>query len=73
MATSRDRYIALQDDVAEGWTLGSTLTYIGLGILAPTKSTPSITTNGTIADFSDLYVHCLPSAIPGPFAYTVQT
>jgi hypothetical protein len=31
----RDAYIAVQDDLPEGWTLGSTLSYIGLGALAP--------------------------------------
>ncbi|CAO2650918.1 Nn.00g092150.m01.CDS01 [Neocucurbitaria sp. VM-36] len=36
----RDAYIAVQDDMPEGWTLGSTLSYIGLGALAP-NSRPS--------------------------------
>jgi hypothetical protein len=31
----RDAYVAVQDDMPEGWTLGSTLNYIGLGMLAP--------------------------------------
>ncbi|KAF2190564.1 DUF1741-domain-containing protein [Zopfia rhizophila CBS 207.26] len=31
----RDAYVAVQDDMPEGWTLGSTLNYIGLGVLAP--------------------------------------
>ncbi|ENI05489.1 hypothetical protein COCC4DRAFT_81118 [Bipolaris maydis ATCC 48331] len=31
----RDAYVAVQDDMPEGWTLGSTLSYIGLGALAP--------------------------------------
>lgn len=41
-ATLRDAYVAVQDDMPEGWTLGSTLNYIGLGVLAPTSrpSTP---------------------------------
>ena len=34
---SRNSYVAVQEDVAEGWTVGSTLTYIGLGVLAPSK------------------------------------
>lgn len=34
---SRNAYIAIQEDVAEGWTVGSTLAYIGLGALAPSK------------------------------------
>lgn len=34
---SRNLYVAIQEDVAEGWTVGSTLAYIGLGVLAPSK------------------------------------
>ena len=34
---SRNFYVAVQEDVAEGWTVGSTLSYIGLGVLAPSK------------------------------------
>ena len=37
---SRDRYVAIQEDITEGWNLSSALTYIGLGVLAPTKPTP---------------------------------
>lgn len=33
----RDAYVAIQDDMPEGWTLGSTLNYIGLGALAPSS------------------------------------
>ncbi|KAF1942030.1 DUF1741-domain-containing protein [Clathrospora elynae] len=33
----RDAYVAVQDDMPEGWTLGSTLNYIGLGALAPSS------------------------------------
>lgn len=33
----RNSYVTLQEDVAEGWTVGSTLAYIGLGVLAPSK------------------------------------
>ena len=33
----RSSYVALQEDAAEGWTVGSTLTYIGLGVLASSK------------------------------------
>ncbi|KAF2470707.1 DUF1741-domain-containing protein [Lindgomyces ingoldianus] len=41
--TMRDAYVAIQDDMPEGWTLGSTLNYIGLGVLAPGSrpSTPA--------------------------------
>ncbi|KAH6618993.1 hypothetical protein C7974DRAFT_40293 [Boeremia exigua] len=31
----RDAYVAIQDDVPEAWSLGSTLRTIGLGVLAP--------------------------------------
>ena len=33
----RDAYVAVQDDMPEGWSLGSTLSYIGLGALAPSS------------------------------------
>ena len=33
--TLRDAYVAVQDDMPEAWSLGSTLSYIGLGALAP--------------------------------------
>lgn len=38
---SRNVYVAIQEDVAEGWTVGSTLAYIGLGALAPSKGAAS--------------------------------
>ena len=41
LSLSRDRYVAVQEDVAEGWNLSSALTYIGLSILAPTKALAS--------------------------------
>jgi hypothetical protein len=31
---ARSRYIAIQDDLPEGWSIGGTLAYIGLGALA---------------------------------------
>ena len=37
-ANSRNKYVAFQDDLPEGWNLSTTLTYIGLGVLAPVKS-----------------------------------
>ncbi|KAF2005067.1 DUF1741-domain-containing protein [Amniculicola lignicola CBS 123094] len=41
-ASMRDAYVAVQEDMPEGWTVGSTLNYIGLGVLAPSSrpSTP---------------------------------
>jgi len=42
----RDAYVAMQDDMPEGWSLGSTLNYFGLGMLAPT-SRPTTPTRST--------------------------
>ena len=36
----RDRYVSVQDDTPTGWSLGGTLSYIGLGSLAGAKPTP---------------------------------
>ncbi|KAH0289544.1 DUF1741-domain-containing protein [Aureobasidium namibiae CBS 147.97] len=33
----RDQYVAIQDDVPEAWSIGGTLSYIGLGALAGAK------------------------------------
>ncbi|KAI4274610.1 MAG: hypothetical protein L6R35_006330, partial [Caloplaca aegaea] len=49
---SRDKYVAIQEDIEEGWTLSSTLKYIGLGVLAPSRSStptpnPPSNTEGT--------------------------
>ncbi|KAI9799259.1 MAG: hypothetical protein M1833_004137 [Piccolia ochrophora] len=39
---ARDRYVEIQDDVPEGWTLNSTLSYLGLGALTQTtKAAPA--------------------------------
>lgn len=55
---SRNRYVVIKEDVAEGWNLSSTLKYIGLGILAPARPMPISTTKPDEAkkDFSDLWV-----------------
>lgn len=52
----RDAYVAVQDDVPEGWTLGSTLSYIGLGALAPGSrpSTPTPAPDETKSLFAAL-------------------
>jgi hypothetical protein len=52
----RDAYVAVQDDLPEGWTLGSTLNYIGLGALAPGSrpSTPTPAADETKSLFSAL-------------------
>jgi hypothetical protein len=41
----RDAYVAVQEDMPEPWSLGSTLSYIGLGVLSPT-SRPTTPTPG---------------------------
>ena len=33
----RDGYVAIQEDIAEGWTLSNTLAYLSLGLIAPGK------------------------------------
>jgi hypothetical protein len=35
----RDQYVAIQEDVPEVWSIGGTLSYIGLGSLAGAKPT----------------------------------
>ncbi|RFU29757.1 hypothetical protein B7463_g6569, partial [Scytalidium lignicola] len=54
--TSRARYIALQDDIPEGWTLSSTLGMIGLGGLTPGSrpSTPVLDPEVAKEKFSKL-------------------
>src|SRR6266567_2940420 len=55
-SSARDRYVAVQDDLPEGWNLGATLSYIGLGVLA-TGSRPSTpTAEEAVPLFSALYV-----------------
>lgn len=52
---SRSRYIAVQEDVNEGWTLAATLSYIGLGALAPSKpQTASLSDDVAKEAFADL-------------------
>lgn len=55
-ATLRDAYVAVQDDRPEGWTLGSTLNMIGLGVLAPASrpKTPVLGPEETKALFAAL-------------------
>ena len=54
LARSRDHYAAIQEDVPEGWTLSNTLSYIGLGILAPTKQSRQSSNLKAKAIFGDL-------------------
>jgi hypothetical protein len=52
----REAYITIHDDLPEGWTLGSTLSYIGLGALAPGSrpSTPTPAAEETKSMFGTL-------------------
>lgn len=54
----RDAYVAVQDDMPEGWSLGSTLNYFGLGLLAPASrpSTPTPSAEESKSLFATLYV-----------------
>jgi hypothetical protein len=58
---ARDRYTAIQNDLPEGWSLGGTLSYIGLGALTPGSrpSTPVLSDETAKLRFADL---------PGPEA-----
>ncbi|KAI9869469.1 MAG: hypothetical protein M1813_000258 [Trichoglossum hirsutum] len=58
---SRDRYIAIQDDLPEGWNFNSTLTFFGLGGLAPGAKPPTPAPNPDAAK-------ALFAALPGPEA-----
>jgi hypothetical protein len=54
----RDAYVAVQDDMPEAWTLGSTLNYFGLGVLAPASrpATPTPGPDEAKSLFAALYV-----------------
>jgi hypothetical protein len=54
----RDAYIAVQDDMPEGWTLGSTLNYFSFGVLAQASrpSTPTPAPEEAKSLFASLYV-----------------
>lgn len=60
-ARLRDAYVAVQDDMPEAWTLGSTLSYFGLGALAPASrpATPTPGSDETKSLFAALYVHSI--------------
>jgi len=34
-ATSREKYVAIQEDLPEGWSVTSTLSMMGLGAIVP--------------------------------------
>ena len=40
----RERYVVIQDDTPIGWSIGGTLSYVGLGVLAGAKpAAPALT------------------------------
>ncbi|KAH0379571.1 DUF1741-domain-containing protein, partial [Aureobasidium melanogenum] len=50
----RDQYVAIQDDVPEAWSIGGTLSYIGLGALAGAKpAVPAPTEDEMKAKFAE--------------------
>ena len=53
---SRNHYVSPQEDINERWTLSSALTYIGLGILAPSKVVSTAPGNEDAKEFAALYV-----------------
>jgi len=60
LVLARNKYIAAQDDQLQGWNINSTLSYLGLGVLAPIAPKTSSTMSEEEAKmaFADLYVHC---------------
>ncbi|KAL8997338.1 MAG: hypothetical protein Q9169_003372 [Polycauliona sp. 2 TL-2023] len=52
---SRDHYVVVQEDKEQGWTLSNTLKYIGLGVLAPSRSSTPTRNAPTIDDSKDLF------------------
>ena len=60
-AGSRKRYINVQDDLPEGWSLSSTLGMFGLGAIAPGTKTaqPAIDPEVAKETFAKLYVEQL--------------
>ncbi|TKA58640.1 hypothetical protein B0A49_09869 [Cryomyces minteri] len=60
---ARNKYIAVQDDLPEGWKISNTLSYIGLGALSGGKpATPVLNED----EAKDLF-----TALPGPEAATL--
>ncbi len=55
---SRVKYIAIQEDLPEGWSIGNTLNMIGLGGLAPGVKAPAPAIDPEVAKemFANLYV-----------------
>lgn len=54
----RERYIAIQDDTPIGWSIGGTLSYVGLGALAGVKpAAPALTEDQQKELFLQQYVN----------------
>jgi hypothetical protein len=55
-ALARDKYIAIQDDLPEEWTISSTLATIGLGSFVPGRkqAAPVLTAEDIKQKFTDL-------------------
>lgn len=53
---SRDKYVAIQEDLPEGWSLSGTLSMVGLGALAGARrpSTQALSPEDAKAQFSAL-------------------
>lgn len=53
----RERYIAIHNDTPAGWSLGGTLSYVGLGSLAGAKAAaPTLTEEQQRDLFQEQYV-----------------
>ena len=55
---SRDKYVAIQEDLPEGWSISGTLSMVGLGALAGARrpSTQALSPEDAKVQFSALYV-----------------
>lgn len=54
----QERYIAIQDDTPAAWSIGNTLSYVGLGALAKSRpTTPSLTEDEQRTLFAEQYVN----------------
>jgi hypothetical protein len=56
-ALARDKYVAIQDDLPEEWSIGNTLAMVGLSSIFPGRKpvTPTLTPEETKAKFTALY------------------
>ncbi|MCJ1372448.1 hypothetical protein MMC20_003672 [Loxospora ochrophaea] len=58
----RSKYIAVQEDLPEGWNVSNTLSYIGLGVLAPVKAIVPISATDDSKEREEF------AALPDPLA-----